>query len=114
MQFWTHVVLVLLGMAYFLYSFTKQKRVYQILFVIWMPLTLLTYLSTNETYLTILGIAELIFFLLVIFFLFRRPKGSKGGYQSMLDKLDSYGNEDAPDASAETETAAAEEKLENE
>lgn len=93
MQFWTHLVLVIIGMAFFLYSFIKQRKTYQLLFVIWLPLTLLSYLSTNKVYLTVQGAIELIFFFLVIFFLFRNPNRKKVGYRAMLEELDRYGTE---------------------
>lgn len=93
MQFWTHLVLVIIGMAFFLYSFIKQRKTYQLLFVIWLPLTLLSYLSTNKVYLTVQGAVELIFFFLVIFFLFRNPNRKKVGYRAMLEELDRYGTE---------------------
>lgn len=55
-QFWIHLALVVIGIAYFLYSYIKERNLYQLLFVIWIPLTMLTYVSKNRVYLTILGI----------------------------------------------------------
>lgn len=103
MQFWIHLALVVVGIAYFLYSYIKEKKLYQLLFVIWIPLTLLTYVSKNKTYLIILGVVQLIFFVLVIYFLFRNPGRKKAGYRSVIDRLEGYGEE----TSSEGTVAAA-------
>ncbi len=99
-QFWIHLALVVIGIAYFLYSYIKERNLYQLLFVIWIPLTMLTYVSKNRVYLTILGIVQLLFFVLVIFFLFRRPRRKDSGYQSVIDQLDSYGAQEASQSEA--------------
>ena len=107
-----HIILAVLGTAWFLYTFIKERKIYQILFVVWIPLTLLTYVSKNKIFLIVLGIVQLLLFVLVIYFLFRNPNRKKGGYQQMLEELDSYGREDnASEAPAEAaaEEAAAEE-----
>ena len=88
MQFWIHLALVILGVAYFLYSYIKERKLYQLLFVIWIPLTLLTYLSKNKVYLIVLGIVQLIFFFLVIYFLFRNPDKKKENDQSIAENTD--------------------------
>ena len=106
-QFWIHLALVVIGIAYFLYSYIKERNHYQLLFVIWIPLTMLTYVSKNRVYLTILGIVQLLFFVLVIFFLFRRPRRKDSGYQSVIDQLDSYGAQEA--SQSEADCPAAEE-----
>ncbi len=77
-QFWLHLALAILGTLYFLYSFLKEKKVYQILFVIWIPITLLTYVCKRQWQILILGGIQLIFFVLVLFFLFRNPAKKKG------------------------------------
>ena len=108
MQFWIHLALAVLGIAYFLYSYIKERKIYQLLFVIWIPLTLLTYLSKNKIYLLVLGIVQLAFFFLVIYFLFRNPNKKKGTYQSMLEQLDSYGKETEQPQDTESAEEAAE------
>lgn len=107
-MFWIHLVLVVLATAFFLYSFIKEKKIYQLLFVIWIPLTLLTYVSTNKVFLILLGVVQLIFFFLVIFFLFRNPNKKKGAYQAMLEELDSYGAEESESAESAEEVTEAE------
>ncbi|MDD6237106.1 MAG: hypothetical protein PUB00_06970 [Clostridiales bacterium] len=106
-QFWIHLALAILGTAYFLYSYLKEKKIYQLLFVIWIPLTLLTYVCKQQWQILILGGIQLIFFILVIYFLFRNP-GKKSAMQSTLDQLDAYGVEttDASDT-AGVDTAAS-------
>ena len=88
-----HVIFVVAFGAWFLYSYIKERKIYQLLFVIWLPATLLTYLSRNKVYLWVLGIVQLIFFFLVIYFLFRNPNRKKAGFGQMMEQLDSYGNE---------------------
>lgn len=98
-QFWIHLALAILGTAYFLYSYLKEKKIYQLLFVIWIPLTLLTYVCKKQWQVLLLGGIQLVFFILVIYFLFRNP-GKKNAMQSTLDQLDAFGAEttDASDA----------------
>ena len=98
-QFWIHLALAILGTAYFLYSYLKEKKIYQLLFVIWIPLTLLTYVCKKQWQILLLGGIQLVFFILVIYFLFRNP-GKKSAMQSTLDQLDAFGAEttDASDA----------------
>ena len=101
-QFWIHLALAILGTVYFLYSFLKEKKVYQILFVIWIPITLLTYVCKRQWQILILGGIQLIFFVLVLFFLFRNPAKKKGVAEAV---------EQEPIASGETIDAEAEETL---
>ena len=82
------------------------------MFVIWIPLTLLTYVCKKQWQVLLLGGIQLVFFILVIYFLFRNP-GKKNAMQSTLDQLDAFGSEttdvsdadDAADADDATETA---------
>ena len=91
-QFWIHLALAVLGTAYFLYSYLKEKKIYQLLFVIWIPLTLLTYVCKKQWQVLRLGGIQLVFFILVIYFLFRNP-GKKNAMQSTLDQLDAFSAE---------------------
>ena len=59
-QFWIHLALAVLGTAYFLYSYLKEKKIYQLLFVIWIPLTLLTYVCKKQWQVLLLGGIQLI------------------------------------------------------
>ena len=109
-QFWIHLALAILGTAYFLYSYLKEKKIYQLLFVIWIPLTLLTYVCKKQWQILILGGIQLVFFILVIYFLFRNP-GKKSAMQSTLEQLDAFGAEatDASDAGDAAHAAAPDE-----
>lgn len=101
-----HIILAVLGTAWFLYSFIKERKIYQLLFVIWIPLTLLTYVSTNRIFLTVLGIVQLLFFILVIYFLFRNPNREKDDCQQMLEELDGYDRQDDPQQQPDAAAAA--------
>lgn len=72
MPLWVHIALVIVLTAYFIYRFIKDRHIYELLFVIWIPSTLLQYVSSNPTYIRVLGIAQILLFLLVVFFMFRR------------------------------------------
>ena len=73
MYFWIHLVLALLLAVYFLYRYLKKDRLtYQLLFVFWLPTTLLTYISDHIAYRVVLAVFQLLMFLLVIYFMFRK------------------------------------------
>lgn len=69
-----HIILAVLLSIYFIYDYRKEKSIYKILLIIWIPLTLLRYLSENRIFLTIIGIIQIIMFLLVLFFMFKPSK----------------------------------------
>lgn len=46
-----HLALVVIGIAYFYILTSMRETSYQLLFVIWIPLTMLTYVSKNRVYL---------------------------------------------------------------
>lgn len=52
--------------------YIKEKQIYELLFVLWVPSTLLQYATTNPLLLKLLGIFQIAMFLLVIFFMFKR------------------------------------------
>lgn len=71
---WAHLIIAVLLTGYFLYRFVRDRETYQLLFVIWIPSTLLTYLSSNTIFHYILIAFQLIMFILVLYFMFRKPK----------------------------------------
>lgn len=79
MYFWIHLLLVVLLTSYFLFRFIRDRLFYQLLFLVWVPSTLLTYIpiiGRNSVFRIILGGFQLVMFLLVIFFMFRKkPQG---------------------------------------
>ncbi len=106
MNFWVHVVLAVLLTVLFLLQFVRQKQIYQLLFVIWVPSTLLVYIPAiggNETWRMLLGGFQLLLFVLVIFFMFRRdPKKLAEARAAMKEEMSS--KEDAsPKASPSEE-----------
>lgn len=74
MNIWVHLGLAVLLTAYFAFRFWRDRQLYQLLFVIWVPSTLLAYVSTNAAFRVVLAAFQIIMFLLVLFFMFRKPK----------------------------------------
>ncbi len=103
MYFWVHIVVAVVLTVYFLYRFIKDRLIYQLLFVIWVPATLLAYvpvIASNDTYRTVLGVFQVVMFILVIFFMFRRdPKKTKAAREAMFREMtDQPADTAAPDA----------------
>ena len=73
MNFWIHLAIAVILTAYFLFRFVKDKQIYQLLFVIWVPSTLLTYVFTSRPLRIALVIFQVIMFVLVLFFMFKKP-----------------------------------------
>ena len=69
-----HIAAVVVITALFIIGYIRQRYLYQLLFAIWVPTTLLRYLSNNKIYLIVLGVVQLLMFFLVIFALFRGRK----------------------------------------
>lgn len=92
MYFWIHLVVAVLLTVLFLVQFIRQKQIYQLLFVIWVPTTLLTYvpaIGQNSTLRLILGGFQLLMFILVIFFMFRRdPKKIAAARAALKEELE--------------------------
>ncbi len=66
MNFTIYAVIASLITLFFLISFIKQRRAFQLAFAIWVPSTMLQYVSTNRTFFNILSIAEIIMFVITI------------------------------------------------
>lgn len=92
MSFWIHAALVTVFTVYFLYRFIKDKYIYELLFVLWIPSTLLTYVSDDPVFLRYLGIAQIVLFILVIYFMFRKRGQRRESTLALLAKMasDSY------------------------
>ena len=69
-----HIAAVVVITALFIIGYIRQRYLYQLLFAIWAPTTLLRYLSNNKIYLIVLGVVQLLMFFLGIFALFRGRK----------------------------------------
>ncbi len=107
MNFWVHLILAVITTAFFLFSFIREKKAYQFVFVLWVPFTLLTHLSDNSVFLYVIGGIQLVFFLLVVYLLFRNPNRKRAKYRDLMEQLDSYGRS-ADEPTAEPQTAEAE------
>lgn len=73
MNFWTQLVIVVLATAFFAWRYYATRQMQQLIFVIWIPTTLLNWVLP-ASYLSLLGAIQFIFFGLVIFFIFKKPK----------------------------------------
>jgi cbb3-type cytochrome oxidase subunit 3 len=87
MNFWVHLIVVILFTAYFIFRFVKDKYIYEILFVIWIPSTLLSYVTDNRAFLLGLGIFQTIMFILVIYFMFRKRGDRRTKTLQMLAEM---------------------------
>ncbi len=87
MPSWLHITLAILFTAYFLYRFIKDRYIYEILFVVWVPSTLLVYISKDPTFIRWLGIFQMVLFILVIFFMFRKRGARREKTLSILAKM---------------------------
>ncbi len=52
--------------AFFLLSYLKQKKLFQLAFAIWVPSTMLQYVSSNRVFFNILCVVEMIMFLITM------------------------------------------------
>lgn len=102
MKFWIHLILAVILTIYFIYRFIKDRHVYEMLFIIWIPSTLLTYFTEDRTFLLGLGIFQTIMFILVIYFMFRRRGDRRIKTLQMLSEMaaDRLPKEDASNEQA--------------
>lgn len=77
MPFSLHVGIVVVLTAYFIYRFIKEHHIYEFLFILWIPSTMLRYVSSDPMFLRVLGISQCLFFILVIFFMFKRRNAAR-------------------------------------
>lgn len=69
---WLHLVLIIIITIYFIVRFIRDRHIYELIFVVWAPSTLLQYVSSDETFIRALGIFQVIMLILAVFFMFRR------------------------------------------
>ena len=84
-----HCIIVVLAMAFFIWQFSKHKRMYEFILVLWIPSTLLTYcFEPDSLAMRILGYAQLgLFFLVVIGIAVSQRKAAKNlasSYKSVV------------------------------
>ncbi|MEG0691773.1 MAG: hypothetical protein RR444_01695 [Oscillospiraceae bacterium] len=116
MPMWLHLVLAGMITLYFLFRYIKDKQIYELLFVIWVPSTLLQYVTTNPTFIRCLGIFQMIMFILVIYFMFKKRGYRRHKTAEILAKYSTGDLDDAVVASDEnlhTQAPQEEEKKED-
>ena len=87
MPTWLHITLAIIFTVYFLYKFIKERFIYELLFVIWVPSTLLTYVTHDVTFIRWLGYYQIVLFFLVIFFMFKKRGARREKTFSILAKM---------------------------
>lgn len=87
MPTWLHIILAILITAYFLFRFIKDRYVYEMLFVIWVPSTLLPYVVTDVTINRFIGIGQIVLFILVVYFMFKKRGDHRQKTFSMLAEM---------------------------
>lgn len=112
-----HTILVAVLFLFFVVSYIKQRRSYQIVFAVWVLTTLLKYVSDGKTFTIVLGIAQIIFFIVAIFMLFRNKNANGTGnvkkmYKEMMsDSVDTTSiGQSNDDSSADDKDTKAENK----
>lgn len=110
MSMWVHIVLAVVITVYFLSRYIKDKQLYELLFVIWVPSTLVQYILKSPTGLRILGIFQIIMFLLVIYFMFKRRGYRRHKTAEILAKYSTGDLDGAVEASNDNLSAIGEEE----
>lgn len=75
MPSWLHISFILLFTIYFIFKYTKDRLLYELIFIFWAPSTLLTYVISNRTALLVLGILQVICFIVIVFLMFKKRGG---------------------------------------
>ena len=75
MNFWVHLAIAAVLTGYFVFRYVKDRQIYQLLFVFWVPSTLLSYLPVTDPeasriFRMLLAIFQVIMFVLVLVFMF--------------------------------------------
>ncbi len=82
-----HVIIVIALFIFFIVSFLKERRAYQIVFSVWVLSTLLKYVSDDKIFTYVLGGAQLVFFVVAIYMLFRNKNSNvKKLYSQIIDQ----------------------------
>ncbi|MDK2802400.1 MAG: hypothetical protein KFW09_03385 [Oscillospiraceae bacterium] len=74
--FYLHMILIVVAMIFFLFEYKKEKKIYQLILLIWIPFSGLRYISDNRIFLIGVGIFQFILFGLMLFFLFKEKKSA--------------------------------------
>ena len=100
-----HFALAIVAFIFFLWQFIKERKLYEFLFLIWIPATLLIYLDffKADRPRLILCVVQVILFIAVIYLLFRR----NGTPQQNLEEMDLLSEESQTQGETEIQTASA-------
>lgn len=87
MNFWVHLAIAAVLTAYFVFRYVRDRQVYQLLFVFWVPSTLLSYLPITDPeafriFRILLAVFQVIMFVLVLVFMFLPKKHTPGEGES--------------------------------
>ncbi len=72
--FYLHMILIVVAMIFFLFEYKKERKIYQLILLIWIPFSGLRYISDNRIFLIAVGVLQFILFGLMLFFLFKQKK----------------------------------------
>lgn len=104
-----HLIFACIGAVFFAYRFFTQKRPFQLIMAVAIPLSLLVWISESKTVFYGVGIAEavLIIAAAVLSLIFRAPK-------EIAEEADGSPDEDAPETEEKANENAAESSEANE
>ncbi len=77
MNFWIYFGLTTIITVFFLVSFIKQRKAFQLSFSIWMASSLLQYLKLGKTFYNIFCVVEIVLFVLSIALLIKEQRDRK-------------------------------------
>lgn len=97
-----HIAIVIISVIFFGFRFAVQKKPYQLIFAIAVPISLLLWVSNNKTLYYTVGIIELILILLAVIstFVFK-PKKAEAVAAAAEEKAEEAGSDKADEEKAE-------------
>ncbi|WP_164169300.1 hypothetical protein [Ruminococcus flavefaciens] len=97
-----HIAIVIISVIFFGFRFAVQKKPYQLIFAIAVPISLLLWVSNNKTLYYTVGIIELILILLAVIstFVFK-PKKAEAVTAAAEEKAEEAGSDKADEEKAE-------------
>ncbi|WP_028519697.1 hypothetical protein [Ruminococcus flavefaciens] len=97
-----HIALAVISVIFFSYRFAVQKRPFQLIFAIAVPLSLLLWVSDNKTLFYAIGLIELILILLaIITSIFSKSKKEETAAASADSKTEKADSDEAEDEDEE-------------
>lgn len=80
-----------------LWQYIKFRYTYQLILLVWIPLTLAQYISTDKTYLGVLGIIQMFLFIVFVFFLVKKNTQAKREIKQRLEQQTEQNSESVKD-----------------